>query len=195
MIHALLHTTAGREFAIADAINDMGAWATAPRALHRERDANRKWVTKDIPALASYLFAAMTTDEWHRMNAGIMINGHRIKPRTIAHIVRQEWTGVQVFAARVEQDYLFAAEAQTRAASAGQRYVCPYRPGDAIQLLGDTLRDTMARFTRAYQDGGQDMIEAEMQIMGRPVKVKARPDAVAAWPFTNVTAFGGELAK
>ena len=109
-----------------------------------------------------------------RQGGDFMIDGHRHRLRIVANISPREWPTVQAFAQRAEMDYQIADELQSRPALKDHGFT----PGDHIKLLSEGLQDAIATFSRMVQTNGKPMIEAEMQIMGRAVKVRARPDQV-----------------
>lgn len=186
MIYILTYTQ--HEFAVTDAINDMGALAMAPRrfAMIRDRKQNGKHVPGELPALPGYVFTAMTEAQWHIMHRGFMINGHRVTPRVVVQIDPREWATVRTYAERAEMDYQIALDQQGRPADSNFGFT----QGDQIQLLSKTLRDTIAKFNRVIQHNGHPMIEADTQMFGQTVKIKVDPSQVVAWPIANSSALG-----
>ena len=167
MTYLLAYAPAKTEFAVAEAINEIGALAVCPRKVELVRLAKRRRPEiEESPVLPNYLFCAMSYQQWHQCIAD------RIIFDTVKWIGPHEWARVQAYAARVEQDYqhrMAQIEARER--------LSEYEPGDALKLLGGTFQGKMAVFRRMIE-GKVPMIEAEMlgfQLLGRSVTVTVDP--------------------
>ena len=170
MIYILASTSLNREFATADAINDIGGHAIVPR---------RVVITDKGPAyrpfMPNYLFLALTERMWsrilHRNRDCILVDNHRIlpPPRHLDDILPRTWSSFQDFAHRAE------VECQKRVEQweTGLQ-VARYRPGDKLRIVGEMLQGQLsghfARFLR--MDKGRIVAEVEgMTMMGKPFSV------------------------
>jgi len=189
MIYILATTNTGREFATSDAINDMGGHAVVPRTIDEIRDKKtRKHIMAEMPALARYMFLAISADQWHQIKDGVMIrlpNGTRKRsPITkVDEILPKEWERVKDFFAEIEMDYQYRTalldDEEWQAQHPGPRkYLAPYNVADKLHLLGGDLQ---ARFVQSLGTVDAPMIEAEVMMFGREVKVKVEPDKVRKW--------------
>ena len=188
MIHILATAPTGREFATADAINNLGGMAVVPRTVEEIRDKKRKHIMAELPAMHNYMFLSVTASQWHQINGGVMIrleSGHlkRVMVRTVRDILPQEWPRVQLFVAEIEMDYQHRMasieHAAWEAAHPGTRpYLAPYNIGEKLPLLGGDLE---AYFVRSLGTADAPMIEAEITMFGGPVRVTLDPAKVEKW--------------
>lgn len=200
-LHILARVRSGHEFSTAEAINAMlhrpdpegdlrplGAVAIVPRTVNDVRDKKRNLVPTEQPALHGYMFLKIREQHWHRVKSGLwlqMPNGTRKRGgvHMVDEIPEKEWRGVQRFAAEIEMDYQHRmAEIDDRQwvkEHPGPRmYLAPYNVADKLHLLGGDLE---ARFVKSLGTVDAPMIEAEVMLMGRAVKVTTSPDKVEKW--------------
>lgn len=150
------YAPARTEFAARDVLEALDITCIVPRKVEMVRlPKRRRPEPVESPSLQSYIFAAMTAEQWHLARAeGVM--------RTVRMIGPKEWARVLKYAARVEADYQCRMEQIER----GER-IMEYQPGQALEILGDDLLRSMARFKRIIE-GAVPMLEVEMDCaMGR----------------------------
>ena len=184
MIYLLCYAPPALAFVTADAINDLGFLAVAPRMVVMRRDKiNHKYTPDDAPALDGYIFAAMPEPEWHRVRGSLRHDGKRLALHRLEDIDPRQWVRVQTCVQRIEADYQRTMGDYERQQHDGKPrpYVCPYDVGDAIKLLGGEMQDTMARYTRLLLIDGVPVIEAEVQMFGQAVRVKVDPVKTERW--------------
>lgn len=169
----------GAEFAVEDALNDIGAFCVVPRKVELVRlPKQRRPSVIESPYWQNYIFARMTDEQWHFARTALWVPSQdggkvRVNFSTVMWIDEREWERwVMPAVARIEQDY------QVRMAQieAGER-LSEYSAGDALQLLGEPLGARMGIFRRVIE-GKLPMIEAELQgvtLLGKPVVVKVDP--------------------
>lgn len=184
MIYLLCYAPPSLAFATADAINDMGFLAVAPRmvVMDRNRKTDKRFVT-DAPALDGYIFAAMPEPEWHRVRGSLRHDGKCLALHRLEDIDPRQWVRVQACVQRIEADYQRAMGDYERQQHDGKPrpYVCPYNVGEAIKLLGGEMQNTLARFKRLVLVNGVPVIEAEVQMFGQAVPVKVDPVKTERW--------------
>lgn len=199
-LYLLCTTATGQEFAVAEGLAGMGIDATVPRKAEEQRDKKqRKDVLVELPVLSNYLFLAISEADWHRISAGVWLTSTRwhakfprlitTRKRVMIHracpISQAEWDiNCRPFFAAVEQDYLVRmdmAEAEIMNAKwdkdrpEPRKYLAPYNIDDRLGLLGGALQ---ARFKRARGTLDAPLIEAEVMLFGREVKLTVAPDHV-----------------
>ena len=163
--YLLAYVRSGQEFATANAINDEGGLAVAPRKVELVRHAtHHKWEPVESPLLPNYVFCAVTPAQYY--TAGQALQVHGIRPRMVMMFDKRQWVNVQAYAQRAEADYQFRMEQ-----AEGRKYLSPYSPGDALQLLGGALIGQMVRFAGvAYlPNNPHPLIAWEADMMGQVV--------------------------
>jgi len=164
--YLLATVRAGQEFDTATAINEAGGLAVAPRKVELTRHAtHHKWGPVESPILPNYVFCAVTPAAYHA--AIRMLGRDGIRPRTAMRFDKRQWAKVQAYAQRAEADY------QVRMGQIeGRKYISPYNPGDALQLLGGALIGRMVRFAGVTYEAGNPhpLIAWEADMMGQVVR-------------------------
>lgn len=194
-LYLLAQCKPGKEFATADAINDLGALAVAPRRVStRPRKDGKGDTLVDLPLLPGILFIAIDANTWHRIRSrdpwhvlrdGL---GNVLRPPNILEEIKKRkkevtpkaWESVRGFVQRAEEEAL----RQEVNFEAGRR-VRRYRKGDRLRIVGDMLYGQLRGYVVNFvglDDKGKIVAEVEgMQMLGKPVKVTLNPQDAVDW--------------
>ena len=178
-LHLLAYAPRGQEFEIAEAVNDLGGMAVAPR---RVDIVDGKPLYR--PFLPNYIFLAMGDLLWHQIRTrqkGFLLvgkNGRPLAPPWIKdNILPRTWGDFQDFAERSE----FACQRRMEQWETGLR-VASYELGDILEIAGDLLagqiKDCFAEFLHLDNQG---RIVAKIQgaeMMGKPIIATIDPRRV-----------------
>ena len=164
-----IYTPAKQELATEAAILALGVRAECAKRVDLIRQGKRRWPDPVISSyLPNYVFAWLDPADWHQV----------AKVKTVRDMIGigpAAERGVSSFLARIKGDYL----GRMSQIEAGER-VAQYDPGDLLTILTGSFVGQLAKFGRMVETANElfPQIEADMQIMGRSVRVKLDPLAV-----------------
>lgn len=176
MMYLLTRTHSRKEFATADAINDLGAYALVPRkvAIIPAKDGKPERIEYS-PLLPRMMFLACTEEAWHQFSTKRLHGPSGILPpiRRELVILPRTWDSFRDFAARAEQE----CEYRRGAHEAGKR-VKKMKPGQIIRMIKATIADVdlagrMGRVVR--MESGKVLVETDVMLMGKPVVARLDP--------------------
>lgn len=163
----LAYATTAQELNAQEACEALGYTAIVPRKVEAVRRGKKRWAEAIVsPYLPNYVWVEGGPDAFYAIRDIKEFRGSAMG------ITPQSERGVRAFIERVERDFA------TRMAQieAGER-VAEYQPGDLLSEMTGPFAGKVARFRRMIESAYSlfPSIEAEMELMGRVVRVKMDP--------------------
>ncbi|MEP0147090.1 hypothetical protein [Pseudophaeobacter sp.] len=158
------------EFAVERQLRALGLQAHAPRKIEFKRVGKKRYPDPVTSAyLPSYIFAEIPAAKFA---AAIQCNG--LRPTMMAIPQQEVRRHVLSFIDRVAAENM---EAERIVASRDRAAMCQFKPGQALEVFEGPFKDRILHFQRMVQAAHDmhPMIEAEVEIFGRAVRVKADP--------------------
>ena len=170
----LAYATTGKEFEVADklAADGFDVWLARKIDFIR-RGKRRRPDPVERPRLPNYLFLSLTDAEWHRLHQNVP----KYLAGTMYALRRDDERELDRFRGASDTEY-----AKAQKAAQNQEAIAEYVRGQRIVDVTGTFGDACLTFRRMVERA-QDLhprIEAEMEMLGRVVKVELDPLDVRA---------------
>lgn len=179
-----INCTRRKEFEVEDELKEIGLRPWVPRRLaSRYVKEKRKAVWYDLPYVHKLIFCVIPAIYWRDVVEMKHVIG---KPVPLSRLDlegmpavngRPPRYGLKQFKEAVEAEY---ADMQRRRANS--EYVCQYRPGEALEMLGGPFDGFHAEFKdvirRAHDDFAK--LRVEVEVFGRVTEMDVSPDKVRA---------------
>lgn len=172
----LAYATSGKEFEVANKLSSLGFTVWCGRSITFARKGKRRRPEAiEKPKLPNYLFLTLTPDQWHDL--------HR---RDVKHLAstfyqlrRDDEKALAAFRHEVDAAH---AEGRRIARNNDLAEIAEYKRGQALVDLTGTFGEAVLRFRRMVERAHElhPKIEAEMDFMGRSVRVELDPLDVRA---------------
>lgn len=172
----LAYITTGKEFEVRDKLTERGIACWIARKVDLVRRGKRRRPDVVVsPYWNNYAFVTLADEDWHDL-----------RDRPVKHLaptmhpLRRD--DLKEFAALRSSNDEAYTHAMRTIESATKAELAEYRRGQAIKPISGSFADTLLRFRRIVESAHDlhPMIEAEMDLMGRVVRVKVDPLDVRA---------------
>jgi len=167
----LAYATTGKEFAVTEKLEELGFSVWCGRCIEfKRRGKKRRPEPMETPKLPNYLFLSLSDADWHRLRQSEV----KHLAQTLYPLSRGDTRALANFKLAVEGAY---EEGQRIARNNDIAQIAEYKRGQALIDLSGKLGEVTLRFRKMVERAHElhPKIEAEMEMMGRWVKVELDP--------------------
>lgn len=173
----LAYATTGKEFEVADRLKELGFDLWCGREITFVRKGKRRRPEAvERPKLPNYLWLTLEPEDWHDLHRRQVKHFAPTMYQLSARDLRgsKDWIGLNAFRVAVDAAY---AEGQRIARNNDIAEMAQFERGQKLIDLTGTFGETVLRFRRMIERAHElhPKIEAEMEMMGRTVRVELDP--------------------